>query len=415
MVGRMRTSPAALSCLFFALSGGSLACSSSSDTEQTAGTLAPSGGSDGAEGSATGAEGSAAGAMNAQPLPPSGSAAAGSPSSEGPNVVGIANPGGDGATSTPGAGTTPGAGITSDAGSPSPTRGVCPTGPFAASPLPAGATPQPICTGMTFIEGAVWFQELGTLFFSDFQIRDAASNFNGRIMSLTPGGQGAGSQCQEFSPNSGTNGLVIGLDGNLLGARHSDQTLTRFDLTTKQTSVLVPNFNGSPFNSPNDIAIRSDGNLYFTDPSYMLGNRTSVLPMQTYRRDPSGALSVIDTAGSPNGITLSPDETHLYLSHLGGPNDVVVFDVDASGAVSNRQPFANVSSDGMGIDCAGNLYTTQAQTGVTVFAPDGTRIGTLPAQGAANVAFGGPDRKTLYITATGTLFAVELAIPGLPY
>jgi gluconolactonase len=281
--------------------------------------------------------------------------------------------------------------------------------------LPAGATPQPICTGMTFIEGAVWFQERNTLFFSDFQIRDAASNFNGRILSYTPGGQVAGSPCQEFITNSGTNGLVIGFDGNLLGARHRDQTLTRFDLASKQASVLVPNFNGQPFNSPNDIAIRSDGNLYFTDPNYMLGNRTSVLPMQTYRRDPSGALSVIDTAGSPNGITLSPDETRLYLSHLGGPNDVVVFDVDASGAVSNRQPFANVSSDGMGIDCAGNLYTTQAQTGVTVFAPDGTRIGTLPAQGAANVAFGGPDRKTLYITATGTLFAVELAIPGLPY
>ena len=412
MVGRMRTSPTALLCLSFigGLLGGSVACSSDSNMdqpEQTGGRLAPTGGSGGTQNSDSAAAGSAAGAPSAQTPSVTGAAGAGSPSSEGPNVVGIADPGDDGATSTPGA--SPGG---PDAGAPSPARGVCPTGPFAASPLAAGATPQPICTGMTFIEGAVWFQELNTLFFSDFQIRDAASNFNGRILSYSPG---AGSQCQEFIANSGTNGLVIGLDGNLLGARHSDQTLTRFDLTTKQTSVLVPNFNGQPFNSPNDIAIRSDGNLYFTDPSYMLGNRTSVLPMQTYRRDPSGSLSVIDTAGSPNGITLSPDETHLYLSHLGGPNDVVVFDVDASGAVSNRQPFANVSSDGMAIDCAGNLYTTQAQTGVTVFDPGGNRIGTLPAQGAANVAFGGPDRKTLFITATGTLFAVELAIPGLPY
>jgi gluconolactonase len=412
----MHSSPTALLCLFFAgLAGGSVACSSDSDTEQTASTLAASGVAGGTASSETGAAGNGAGSgMSAQTPSPSGAAGAGSPSSEGPNVAGLANPGG-GATSTPGMAA--GGGIRADAGGASPARGVCPTGPFAASPLPAGATPQPICTGMTFVEGAVWFQELNTLFFSDFQIRDAASNFNGRILSYTPGAgsQVAGSQCQEFIANSGTNGLVIGLDGNLLGARHSDQTLTRFDLTTKQTSVLVPNFNGQPFNSPNDIAIRSDGNLYFTDPSYMLGNRTSVLPMQTYRRDPSGALSVIDTAGNPNGVTLSPDETHLYLSHLGGPNDVVVFDVDASGGVSNRQPFANVSSDGMAIDCAGNLYTTQAQTGVTVFDPSGARIGTLAAQGAANVAFGGPDRKTLFITATGTLFAVELAIPGLPY
>jgi gluconolactonase len=405
----MRTSSALLSVVFAGLFGGSVACSSDSGTEQAAGMLAASGGSGGTQSSATGTAGDRAAGMTSPPAPsPSGASGAGSPGSEGSNVVGIANPGGDGATSTPG--TAPGGGAAADAGSPSPTRGVCPTGPFAASPLPAGVTPQPICTGLTFSEGAVWFQELNTLFLSDFQIRDAASNFNGRILSFTPGGQ-----CQEFIPNSGTNGLVIGLDGNLLGARHSDQTLTRFDLTTKQASVLVPNFNGQPFNSPNDIAIRSDGNLYFTDPSYMLGNRTSVLPMQTYRRDPSGALSVIDTAGNPNGITLSPDETHLYLSHLGGPNDVLVFDVDASGAVSNRQPFANVSSDGMAIDCAGNLYTTQAQTGVTVFDPSGARIGTLAAPGAANVAFGGPDRKTLFITATGTLFAVELAIPGLPY
>jgi gluconolactonase len=224
----------------------------------------------------------------------------------------------------------------------------------------------------------------------------------------------ANGQCQEFIADAGTNGLAIGLDGNLLGARHREQNLTRFDLTTKQTSVLVPDFGGASFNSPNDIAVRSDGNLYFTDPSYMLGNRISELPMQTYRRDPSGALSVIDTAANPNGITLSPDEKRLYLSHLSGPNNVIVFDVDATGAVSNPQPFVNnVGSDGMAIDCAGNLYITQG--GVRVYDPNGTPIGTLAAPGAANVAFGGPEHKTLYITATTTLFAVELAIPGLPY
>jgi gluconolactonase len=263
---------------------------------------------------------------------------------------------------------------------------------------------------MTFTEGAVWFDSLNTLFFSDFQIRDAASNFNGRILSYTPGGQ-----CQEFIADSGTNGLVIGLDGNLLGARHREQNLTSFNLTTKQATVLVPDFGGAAFNSPNDIAVRSDGNLYFTDPNYMLGNRTSELPMQTYRRDPSGALSVIDTGGSPNGITLSPDESLLYLSHLGNPNNVLVFDVDASGAVANPRPFlANVGSDGMAIDCAGNLYVT-FQGSVRVYDPSGAPLGTLAAPGAANVAFGGPERKTLYITATTTLFAVELDIPGLPY
>jgi len=219
----------------------------------------------------------------------------------------------------------------------------------------------------------------------------------------------------EFITDSGTNGLVIGLDGNLLGARHRERNLTSFDLTTKQATVFVPDFDGDAFNSPNDIAVRSDGNLYFTDPNYMLGNRTSELPMQTYRRDPSGALTVIDTGASPNGITLSPDESRLYLAHLGGPNaNVMVFDVDADGAVANPRTFVdNLGSDGMAVDCAGNLYVTQG--GVRVYDPSGALLGTLAAPGAANVAFGGPERKTLYITATTRLLAVERDIPGLPY
>jgi gluconolactonase len=278
----------------------------------------------------------------------------------------------------------------------------CPAGPFAASPLPAGATPQPVCTGMTFTEGAVWFAERNTLFFSDI-VTGA-----GRIMSFSPGGM-----CQEFIANAGTNGLVVAPDGNLLAARHGDQTLTLFDLMTRQPTVLVADNGGLSFNSPNDIAVRSDGNLYFTDPTYLLAGRMSEQPARAYRRDPSGALSVIDQNGNTNGVTLSPDETQLYLSHLGNPNNILVFDVDASGALANSRQFANVGSDGMGIDCAGNLYVTQG--GVRVYSPDGNLIGTIAAPGAANLAFGGPERRTLYITATTSLLAVELAIPGLPY
>ncbi len=125
-------------------------------------------------------------------------------------------------------------------------------------------------------------------------------------------------------------------------------------------------------------------------------------------------MTVIDEGANPNGISLSPDESRLYLAHLGGGrNDLVVFDVDASGALGEPEPFLNVGSDGMAVDCAGNLYITQG--GVRVYSPAGDLIGTLAAPGAANVAFGGPERRTLYITATANLLAVELAIPGLPY
>ena len=226
---------------------------------------------------------------------------------------------------------------------------------------------------------------------------------------LTPGGA-----CAEFIQNAGTNGLAIAPDGNLLGCRHGDQTLTIFDLMTREPTVLIADNDGVAFNSPNDVAVRSDGNLYFTDPTYLLAGRMSEQPARAYRRDPSGALSIIDEGGNANGITLSPDETRLYLSHLGGgQNNVLVFDVDASGAVTNPTPFIDVGSDGMAIDCAGNLYVTQG--GVRIYNPNGDLLETLAVPGAANVAFGGPERRTLYITATDSLFAVELAIPGLPY
>lgn len=295
--------------------------------------------------------------------------------------------------------------VSVDGGQPPVAQSVCPPGPFAANPVPAGAAPEVVCSEMTFTEGPVWFHERNTLFFSDFQLNNPAL---GRIMSFTPGGQ-----CEELIATAGTNGLAIAPDGNLLGARHSDQTLTIFDLETQQPAVLVADNAGASFNSPNDIAVRSDGNLYFTDPTFLLGNRDSELPARAYRRDPSGALSVIDQTGNTNGITLSPDETRLYLSRLGGQSSIVVFDVDAAGAVSNPQPFVGGGSDGMVVDCAGNLYITQG--GVRVYDPEGELITTIAAPGAANVAFGGAERRTLYITAEDQLLAVELAIPGLPY
>lgn len=258
---------------------------------------------------------------------------------------------------------------------------------------------------MTFTEGPVWFEGIDTLFFSDFSLGNPTI---GRILTYTPGGD-----CEEFIANAGTNGLAIAPDGNLLGCRHSDQTLTIFDLMTREPTVLIADNAGASFNSPNDVAVRSDGNLYFTDPTFLLGNRPSELPARAYRRDPSGALSVIDANGNTNGIMLSPDETLLYLSRPGGQSNTIVFDVDASGAVSNPTPFVNFGSDGMAMDCAGNLYITQG--GVRIFNPEGEPLGTITAPGAANVAFGGPERRTLYITAGASLLSVELAIPGLPY
>jgi gluconolactonase len=403
MVAPMRLRQIGLSCVFAA---GLFSCSD--DPQDRGAALSPGGAAGAAAGSGAGTAGS--GGSSAAPGGNAGSGgASGSGSMEVVDVSAPLDSGNGGASN--GSSEPSGAGGP-DAGAP-PSQmisSVCPPGPFAASPLPAGATPQAVCTGMTFTEGAVWFDARQTLFFSDFAIGNAATNFDGPIMAYTPGGT-----CEPFIPNAGTNGLAIAPDGNLLGARHSTQTLTLFDLDTRAPSVFVADNGGLAFNSPNDIAVRSDGNIYFTDPNYMLGNRASEQPTRAYRRDPVGALSVIDEGANPNGISLSPDESRLYLAHLGGGrNDVVVFDVDASGALGTPEPFLNVGSDGMAVDCAGNLYITGGP-GVRVYSPDGDQVGTIPAQGAANVAFGGPERRTLFITATANLLTVELAIPGLPY
>ncbi|MET0411980.1 MAG: SMP-30/gluconolactonase/LRE family protein [Polyangiaceae bacterium] len=400
----MRSSLAGLLVLSI---GGLAACSSDSSDEGIGGD--PPAGSGGAGTDAgvtvTAGSGGTGGASNSDlDTPPGDISLAGA--SAGGNGSGGNGSGGNGAGQQPG---DAGVVVVPDAGAVVSARDVCPEGPFAASPLVAGAAPQPVCTGMTFTEGAVWFAERNTLYFSDFQM-NAATNSDGRILSFTPGGA-----CEVFIQNAGTNGLAIGLDGNLLGARHFDQTLTTFDIETGEPTVFVADNGGLAFQSPNDIVVRSDGNIYFSDANYMLGNRTAEQPTRAYRRDPSGNLTVVDAGTNPNGIQLSPDETRLYVAHLGGGgNNMLAYDLDAAGAVVGAgQPFGTGSSDGMAVDCAGNVYATQQ--GVRVFSPDGDLIGTLPAQGAANVAFGGPDRRTLFITAGGSLLSIELAIPGLPY
>jgi gluconolactonase len=290
---------------------GVLACSSNEPQEQSeADPLVPGGGAGGGQGQGGATSGGSGGAAGSNP--------------EAPPDLNIAGSSGAGGNDSGGAGGTApsngGAGQEVDAAAPP--SAVCPPGPFAASPLPAGATAQPVCGGMTFTEGAVWFAERNTLFFSDFQI-GGAMNFGGRIRSFTPGGD-----CEDFILNAGTNGLAIAPDGNLLGCRHSDQTLTIFDLETLAPTVLIPDNAGVSFNSPNDVAVRSDGNMYFTDPTFLLGGRPQEQPARAYRRDPSGALTVIDQVGNTNGITLSPDESLLYVSHLGGGANIIVFDVE---------------------------------------------------------------------------------------
>jgi gluconolactonase len=175
------------------------------------------------------------------------------------------------------------------------------------------------------------------------------------------------------------------------------------------------------FNSPNDLAVRADENVYFTDPAYQC-NGTGCGQGGTkraYRVSPSGEVTPITTTNAtPNGIALSPDGSKLYVA---GDTEIQVFTLNSDGSImGNGATFAAVSGvDGMTVDCAGNLYATvHAQGKISVYEPTGTPIGDLAVgSNVTNVAFGGADMTTLYITTYSTkeVRSVTLEVPGLPY
>jgi gluconolactonase len=283
-----------------------------------------------------------------------------------------------------------------------------------ADPLPAAAqrTATLVQEGFGFIEGPLWLAEQSALWFSDIDM-SSGGDPNGpksKIWRLHPPDPAA-----VVVMASGSNGLALALDGKVLAATHDVQSLSKFDALTGAREMLGITYQGKHFNSPNDLAVRSDGNVYFSDPDWQLGPRTSQIGMMgVYRVAPDGALSLVKgPLNKPNGVALSPDERTLYVGSQ--DNDVLSFALDAAGTPDAGTTFVSTgSSDGMGIDCAGNLYVVAGT--IKVFSSGRQSLGeiSVPKQ-PSNVAFGGPARKTLYITAQSGLYSIELNVPGRAY
>jgi gluconolactonase len=191
-------------------------------------------------------------------------------------------------------------------------------------------------------------------------------------------------------------------------------------MTGAAKTTIASQFGGKPFNSPNDLVARSDGNVYFTDPDYG-ADPDAAAPRQAkqsvFRIDSAGAVSrVKEYDTEPNGIGLSPDGNKLYVVDTAA-NVVNVWNVAADGTPGNETKFATVNGgDGMAVDKAGNVYVA-ASDGVLVFDKGGASLGTItiPAPDVAgNCTFGGADGKTLYITARTGLYSIKLNVPGLP-
>lgn len=268
-----------------------------------------------------------------------------------------------------------------------------------------------IHTGCRWAEGPVWFKDGNYLLWSDIP--------NNRMMRYIPDG---GVSVFRADANY-SNGNTRDRQGRLVTCEHGARRVTRTEIDGSIT-VLADSFEGKRLNSPNDVVVRSDGSIWFTDPTYGIqsdyeGHKAT--PEQAtnnvYRIDPeTGSIdAVVRDFVQPNGLAFSPDETKLYVADSGSPRHIRVFDVVDGRTLANSRVFCTVEPgvpDGFRFDVEGNLWTS-AWDGVQCFAPDGTQIGKiLVPERVANLTFGGPKANRLYIAATSSIYAIYLTTNG---
>ncbi len=263
-----------------------------------------------------------------------------------------------------------------------------------------------------FTEGPVWIG--GRLLFTDIPTN--------QIIELLPDGG-----TTQFRNNSGgANGLAVDSSGRLVACEGNAKRVTRSAATKDApTTPLTEGYDNADFNAPNDVIVRADGNIYFTDPNYS-GEPNTQDDEAVYRIDPQGNVSrIAHDFDKPNGIALSPDGATLYVVD-NGAGKLLSAPVDGAGVVGAFTEMASTpGGDGMAVDDAGNLYVTD-DAGVDVFDKTGKKLGTIEVDvKPANCTFGDADRRTLYITANGPeldggrnpqtgVYSIRLNVPGLP-
>lgn len=274
-----------------------------------------------------------------------------------------------------------------------------------------GARIEQIASGFKFTEGPVW-HPIGYLLFSDIPAD--------RIYKWTPG---EGAPIVWRSPCGNTNGHTLDRQNRLVSCEHSGRKVSRTEVDGN-ISTLAERYMGARLSSPNDVVVKNDGSIYFTDPPYGLPNQGDGREVEqngVYRLGVDGSLTLLTSSTRPNGLAFSPDEKRLYIANS-DPNENLlrVFDVQADGTLANGRIFADLKSpgkeglaDGLKVDRRGNIFTTGPE-GVWVFTPEGKLLGKIvPPEVPANVAFGGSDGKTLFMTARTGLYSIRLKHPGI--
>ena len=235
-----------------------------------------------------------------------------------------------------------------------------------------------------------------------------------------------------LQPAMNHNGHTVDGQGRLISCEHRGRCVSRIEHDGRRT-VLAADWQGKPLNSPNDAVVKSDGSIWFTDPSYGIDSDyegdlapSAIGRRQVYRISPDGKLSVVlDDLVQPNGLAFSPDESLLYVADTGFTHDrscepkIRAYPVKKDGKSLGKGKTLMICDaglfDGFRVDTTGNIWSS-AGDGVHCFAPDGTLLGKiLTGEVVANLVFGGPKRNRLYICATTTLRAIYVNAQGLPY
>ena len=275
-----------------------------------------------------------------------------------------------------------------------------------------------LATGFLFTEGPLWHPD-GHWYFVDLR--------RNNLHRIRPG------QAPELvRKTEGGNGTTFDLKGNLIVCEGDGRRVTRMDAAGKVETV-ADRYQGGRFNRPNDVICRSDGSLYFTDPDKRVpyAQRENPGPAgidnlwdgaRVYRVMPDGVLTVLAHCEYPNGLALSPDERTLYVANTRSSKYIHAIELDAAGNMARRRIFADLNEgtepgapDGLKVDSLGRVYCT-GPGGIWVFSPEGRRIGTIrfPEQ-AVNMAFGGPDLRTLFCCAYTSVYTLRVKSPGQPH
>lgn len=274
----------------------------------------------------------------------------------------------------------------------------------AQSPIPPEAKLEKLITGLLQPEGPVWKDSVGLLF------SDIKANL---IYLWSPWNSSLKSY---LNPSDSSNGLTFDHEGRLVLTQMRLRSIARQELNGKIT-LLASTYHGKKFNSPNDLVVKSDGSIFFTDPDFNIPYPyNNELGFQgIYRINPEGSIKLLDsTFDKPNGICFSPDEKKLYVndSHK---CQIYVWDVVNDSTISNKKLFYQIPAsgyaDGMKVDAAGNIYCT-GPTGVWIISPEGNYLDKIAmTENPSNCNWGDADGKTLYVTAGKSLYRIRLVAP----